>query len=51
VVSADVILVDGFFDQTHPKNLSVKVMVLARIGGDGGDVMDSEYLRAHKNKW
>jgi hypothetical protein len=26
------------------------MMVLARISGDGGDMMDSEYLRVHKTK-
>src|ERR1700730_5751824 len=41
-VSAQVILVDGLFDQTHPENLRVKLMVGARIRGDGGDVMDSK---------
>jgi hypothetical protein len=42
VVSADIVLVDGLFDQTHPKKLRIKLMVLAHIGGHSGDVMDSE---------
>ena len=42
VISAHVILVDGLFDQTHPENLRVKLMIAARIRGDGGDVMDSK---------
>jgi hypothetical protein len=42
VVSADVVLVDRFFDQTHPENVRIKLMVLARISRDCGDVMNSK---------
>jgi hypothetical protein len=42
VVSADVVLVDSLLDQTHSENMGVEMVIFARLGRDGGDVMDSK---------
>ncbi|MPN11785.1 hypothetical protein SDC9_159093 [bioreactor metagenome] len=41
VISLDVVLVDGFFDQAHAKDVREKGVILFGAACDGGDVVDS----------
>ena len=44
VVRAGIVLVDAPFDQAHPENPGVKVEVLLRRPGNGGDVVKAMHL-------
>ena len=42
--SSDVVLVGGLLHQPHPHHAGVEVVIAARVGGDGGEMMDAGEL-------
>lgn len=47
VVGRGVVLVHGLLDQPQTQHLRVEVKIVRRIGGDGGEVVDTCQLQAH----
>ena len=44
MIGADIILIDRFLHQPHAQHLRVKLVIAARIGGDGGEVVNAGKL-------
>jgi hypothetical protein len=44
MIGARVVLIDGLLHETQAKHAGVEIQVLARIGGDGGDVVEAEEI-------
>ena len=47
MISVRVIEIDRALDQTQPKQSDVKIQVVLRVAGDGGDVMKSGDFFVH----
>src|SRR5690606_37781300 len=47
VIGGGIVLVDGALDQPQAEDFGIKTQVFTRIGGDGGEVMQSGKIERH----